>query len=136
MTVLYKIREGNFSPRVTDTRNENMVKKDLTKEQIDEILRIVEVAKSNGKIKKGTNEVTKAVERGTAKAVIVATDANPAELTMHIPLICDEKTIPCFVGGSREEIGTAAGLTVPAVAIAIIDEGNAKADLQKFVENL
>ena len=32
-----------------------------------DIYKIIEVAKQTGKIEKGTNEVTKAIERGTAK---------------------------------------------------------------------
>ena len=32
----------------------------------------IEIASKTGKIKKGTNEVTKAIERGSAKLVLVA----------------------------------------------------------------
>ncbi len=35
------------------------------KEIVDKVLEAIEVAKATGKIKKGTNEVTKALERGT-----------------------------------------------------------------------
>ena len=48
----------------------------------------------NGRVKKGSNEVTKAAERGTAQFIILAEDVNPPELLAHIPLICDEKDIP------------------------------------------
>lgn len=113
-----------------------MAQKELSKEQADDILRVVEVIKSNGKIKKGTNEVTKAVERNQAKIVVVAKDVNPAEIIMHLPILCEEKSIPCVVAGSKDELGAAAGLTVGTVAIAIVDEANAKADLQKFIDSL
>lgn len=113
-----------------------MAKKELTKEQSEEILRIVEVVKQNGKLKKGINEVTKSVERSQAKIVLLAKDANPAELILHIPLLCDEKNILCVVAGSKEELGAAAGLPVATVAVAIADEANAKDDLKKFIDNL
>ena len=45
---------------------------------------------------------------------------------MHIPLLAKEKGIPCIVVPSREELGTAAGLGVPSVAIAVVDAGDAK----------
>ena len=48
----------------------------------------------NGRIKKGSNEVTKAAERGTAKFIVLAEDVNPPELTAYIPLICEEKKHP------------------------------------------
>ena len=35
---------------------------------------IIEKARKTGKIEKGTNEVTKAIERETAKFVVYATD--------------------------------------------------------------
>lgn len=110
--------------------------KELQQEQTEEILRITEIVKQNGKLKKGTNEVTKAVERGTAKIVLIASDANPKELVMHIPLLCEEKGVACVQVGSKEELGAAAGLPVATVSIAITDESNAKDDLKKFIDAL
>ena len=98
----------------------------------EKILEAVEVSKATGKIKKGTNEVTKAIERGTAKAVIIAKDVSPAEITMHIPLLCKDKNIPCYVVNSKEELGAAAGLGIPTGSIAIIEEGDAKKILQEM----
>lgn len=94
--------------------------------EADKVYEAIEVARSTGKIKKGTNEVTKAIERGDAKLVAYAEDANPPEVTMHIPLLCEEKGILCAAVPSREELGAAAGLGVKAVAVAITDEGEAK----------
>ena len=56
----------------------------------------------NGRIKKGSNEVTKAAERGTAKFIVLAEDVNPPELLAHIPLICEEKSIPFGYVPSQE----------------------------------
>ena len=87
---------------------------------------IIELAKKTGSLKRGTNEVTKAIERGKAVFVAVASDVSPKEITMHIPMLAKEKGIPCAVVPSREELGTAAGLAVPSVAIAVMDAGEAK----------
>ncbi len=92
---------------------------------------IVEMARKSGKIKKGTNEATKLLERGTAKAVIYASDVNPKEIVMHIPLLAKEKGIPCFEVPSKEELGAAAGLTKGTAAVAILDAGDAKAMLKE-----
>ena len=86
----------------------------------------VEIAKKTGKIKKGTNETTKAIERGTAKLVLVARDVNPPEIIMHMTPLCKEKNAPLVEVPSKEELGAAAGLSVPTGAIAIIAEGYAK----------
>ena len=55
-----------------------------------DIYTLIELARKTGKIEKGTNEVTKAIEKGNAKLVAVAKDANPPEVVMHIPMLCEE----------------------------------------------
>ncbi len=96
------------------------------KELIEKVYEAIEVARNTGKIKKGTNEVTKALEKGTAKLVAVASDVNPPEIVMHLPLLAKEKDIPCITVGTKEELGVAAGLTVATVSVAIVQEGDAK----------
>ena len=59
----------------------------------DKIYEMIQ-SNSNGRIKKGSNEVTKTAERGTAQFIVLAEDVNPPELLAHIPLICEEKGIP------------------------------------------
>ena len=98
---------------------------EISKETIDKVYEAIEVAKKTGKIKKGTNEVTKAIERGEAKLVAYAKDVNPPEVTMHIPLLCEEKGISCVEVPSKEELGVAAGIGVPKVSVAVTEEGEA-----------
>lgn len=86
----------------------------------------IELARKTGKIIKGTNEVTKAIEREKAKLVIVAKDINPPEITMHIPLLAKEKGIPVVEVLSKEELGAAAGLKLGTASVAIVKEGEAK----------
>jgi large subunit ribosomal protein L7Ae len=109
---------------------------EVSKEVVEKAFEAIEIAKASGKIKKGTNEVTKAVERGNAKLVAVAGDVTPPEITMHIPLIAKEKGIPCVTVGSKEELGAAAGLSVPTVAVAVTSEGDSKAVIKEISEKL
>lgn len=102
------------------------------KEISDKVLEAIEVAKATGKIKKGTNEVTKAVEKGQAKLVAIAKDVSPPEITMHIPVLCKEKGVPCFEVASKEELGAAAGISVPTVSVAVIVEGDSKAIIKEL----
>ena len=80
-------------------------------------------ANSNGRIKKGSNEVTKTAERGTAQFIILAEDVNPPELLAHIPLICAEKGIPFGYVADQEHLAQAAGLHVgvKAASIAVME---------------
>ena len=99
-------------------------------------LEAVEIARTTGKLKKGTNEVTKAIERGTAKLVVVAKDVSPPEVTMHLPLLGKEKGVPVVEVPSKEELGAAAGLTVPAVSIAVVVEGEAKNIIKEIADEI
>ena len=94
----------------------------------------IEVAKSTGKLKKGSNKVTKSLERGTAKLVAVAKDVTPPEITMHLPILAKEKGIPCVEVPSKEELGAAAGLSVGTAAIAITAEGDAKPLIKEIAD--
>ena len=99
---------------------------EVSKELQEKAYEAIEVAKKTGKLKKGVNEVTKVVERGQAKLVIIAKDVNPPEIIMHLPVLCKEKQIPIVLVSSKEELGAAAGLSVQTSSVAIIKEGDAK----------
>lgn len=87
---------------------------------------IVEKVRKTGKLKKGVNEVTKAIERGEAKFVVIAKNVNPPEIVQHIPILCKEKNIPFEEVDSKEKLGAAAGINVSCSTVAVIDFGEAK----------
>jgi len=93
---------------------------------------IVEKAKRTGRIEKGTNEVTKAIERGTAKFVAFASDVEPREIVAHLPILCKEKNIPCAEVDSKQKLGIAVGLPVSASSIVVIEVGEADSDIKSF----
>ena len=109
---------------------------EVSKEIQDKALEVVEAAKTTGKIRKGVNEATKAIERGIAKLVLVAKDVNPAEVVMHLTPLCQEKNIPLVEVPSKEELGTAAGLAVSTAAVAVVDEGEGKKILKDIIIKL
>jgi len=109
---------------------------EISKEIVDKIYEAIEVAKATGRIKKGSNEVTKAIEKGMAKLVAIAKNVNPPEITMHIPLLSKEKDVLCVEVPSKEELGAAAGISVGTASIAIIEEGEAKNTVKEIVNKL
>lgn len=98
------------------------------------VLEAVEVARTTGKISKGANETTKAIEKGTAKLVVYAEDVSPKEIIMHLPLLCKEKNIPCFGVSKKDDLGAAAGLAVSTAAVAVIKEGEAKSAIESLAK--
>lgn len=109
---------------------------EVSKEIVDKAYEAVEIAKATGKIRKGTNEATKMIERGDAKLVVYAKDVNPPEIVMHLPVLAKEKGIPCIAVPSKEELGAAAGIGVSTAAVAIIKEGESKKIIKEIEESL
>ncbi len=101
------------------------VKFEAPKELQEKALGALEQAQDTGKIKKGTNEVTKAVERGNAKLVLIGGDVEPPEIVMHLPMLCEEKKIP-YIYIPKADIGAAVGIHVSTAAACIVEEGKAK----------
>ena len=96
---------------------------------------IIEKARKTGKIDKGTNEVTKAIERGVAKAVFYASDVNPKEIVAHIPIIAQEKGVPCVEVDSRQKLGISAGIPVSTSSVVIIEAGDAASEIDRLDNN-
>jgi large subunit ribosomal protein L7Ae len=102
----------------------------------DDAIEALEVARDTGSVKKGTNETTKAVERGNAELVFVAEDVSPEEVVMHLPEIAAEKDVPYVFVGTQDDIGHAAGLQVGSAAAAIVDAGDASDDVESIAEKV
>jgi len=94
-----------------------------------DIYSLVKKAKETGKIEKGTNEVTKAIERGTAKLVVYAADVDPKEIVQHLPALCKEKGILCKEVDSKQKLGISIGLPVATSSVAIIEAGEVAKDI-------
>ncbi len=110
------------------------VKFETPKELSDKAYNLAEMARDGGKIKKGTNEVTKAVERGEAAIVIMAVDVEPPEILAHMPALCEERGVPYVYVPAKVELGNAIGLEKPTASIAIVDVGKGKALCDEIAE--
>ena len=102
----------------------------------DDALEALEVARDTGTVKKGTNETTKAVERGNADLIYIAEDVQPEEIVMHLPELSDEKDVPYVFIGAQDDLGHAAGLEVGSAAAAIVDAGDAGSDVEDIAEKV
>ncbi|MHA1684329.1 MAG: 50S ribosomal protein L7Ae [Promethearchaeota archaeon] len=109
---------------------------DAPKEMQQEALELLsEVKKSGGAVKKGSNEVTKAIERGQAKLVYIAADVDPPEIVYYLPPLCDEKKVPYLFINAKKDIGDALGLEkIGTSAAAILDEGKLKDRVTSLIE--
>lgn len=91
-------------------------------------------ARQSGKIRKGTNETTKAIERNLAKLVVIAEDIEPPEVVAHLPILCDERSIPFVFVPTRSQMGPALGIDLGAAAACIIEPGDSQGLIDQIVE--
>jgi len=86
---------------------------------------VIEKASKTGKVDKGINEVTKSVERGVARLVVISKDVSPKELVQHLPILCKEKGIKLIEADSKQKLGIAVGIGVSCASVAVIEAGEA-----------
>jgi large subunit ribosomal protein L7Ae len=96
------------------------VKFETPKEIMDSVYEILRRASESGKVKKGTNEVTKNIERGLAK----------------LPILCEEKRIPYVYVSSKSQLGAAVGIDVPAASVCIVEPGETAPLLEDLLKSL
>jgi len=112
------------------------VKFEIPKEVADAAYEALQIASKTGQVRKGTNETTKAIERGQAKLVIIAEDVEPPEVVAHLPLLCEEHKIPYVFVPNKEKIGSAIGIDVPSAAASITEIGEATSLIKEITKRL
>ncbi len=112
------------------------VKFDVPNEVADAAYEALQLATQTGLVRRGTNETTKAVERAQAKLVVIAEDVDPPEVVAHLPIICEERKIPYVFVPTKQKIGSAIGIDVPAAAACIIELGEAAPLVKEIAKRL
>ena len=112
------------------------VKFETPPDLVNPILEALRVASQSGKVRKGTNEATKAIERGISKLIVIAEDVEPPEVVAHLPIICDEQGAAYAFVPSKQELGKALGIDVTSAAAAILDSGDAQHIVDQVIETI
>ncbi len=112
------------------------VKFDTPKELSDATYEVLRQVRQSGKIKKGTNEVTKAIERGLAKLVVIAEDVEPPEIVAHLPILCEERKVPYVFVPSKAQIGSAVGIDKSAASACIVEAGEVASSLDQIIKSV
>ncbi|HEX7033219.1 MAG TPA: 50S ribosomal protein L7Ae [Nitrososphaera sp.] len=112
------------------------VKMEVSKDLVNAVYEAVRVAKQSGKVRKGTNETTKAIERGISKLVVIAEDVEPPEVVAHLPILCEERNTPYIFVPSKQQLGMSLGIDVGSAAATIIDTGEAQHIVEQVVNSI
>jgi len=112
------------------------VKFETPEELVSPILEAIRVAATSGKVRKGTNEATKAIERGTSKLIVIAEDVDPPEVVAHLPILCEEHNADYAFVPSKQELGKSLGIDITSAAAAILDSGDAEHIVDQVITSL
>jgi large subunit ribosomal protein L7Ae len=112
------------------------IKYETPTEVADAAYEALQIATQTGQVRKGTNETTKAIERGIAKLVVIAEDVDPPEVVAHLPVLCEERKIPYIFVPTKEKLGSAVGIDVPSAAVCIVKEGEAANLIKEIVKRI
>ncbi|KAE9525223.1 hypothetical protein AGLY_014291 [Aphis glycines] len=89
------------------------------------ILNLVQQAMNYKQLRKGANEATKTLNRGISEFIVYAADAEPLEIVLHLPLLCEDKNVPYVFIRSKLALGRACGVSRPVIVCSITtDEGS------------
>lgn len=58
------------------------------------LMDLINQATNYKQTKKGANEATKTLNRGISEMIIMSADAEPIEILLHLPLLCEDKNVP------------------------------------------
>merc|ERR1719218_551818 len=83
------------------------------------ILDVTQQAANYKQLKKGANEATKTLNRGIAELIVMAADAEPLEILLHLPLLCEDKNVSYVFVRSKQALGRACGVTLPVIAASV-----------------
>ncbi|XP_057581781.1 NHP2-like protein 1 [Hippopotamus amphibius kiboko] len=76
-------------------------------------------------LRKEASEATKTLSRGISEFIVMAADAQPLEIILHLPLLCEDKNMPYVFVRSRQALGRACGVSGPVIACSVtIKEGS------------
>ena len=112
------------------------VKFQTPEELVSPIYEALRVATQSGKVRKGTNEATKAIERGTSKLIVIAEDVEPPEVVAHLPILCEEQNTAYVFVPSKQELGKALGIDITSAAAAILDSGDAQHIVDQVISSI
>ncbi|XP_058273152.1 NHP2-like protein 1 [Hemibagrus wyckioides] len=86
------------------------------------ILDLVQQAFNYKQLRKGANEATKTLNRGISEFIVMAADAQPLEIILHLRLLCEDKKFPYVFVCS---LGRVCGVSQPVITTSItIKEGS------------
>ncbi|XP_053573007.1 H/ACA ribonucleoprotein complex subunit 2 [Bombina bombina] len=106
----YESLIGNLNPIAKPLAGRKLTKK---------LYKCIKKATKEKNIRRGVKEVQKFINKGEKGIVVMAGDTLPVEVYCHIPVMCEDRSIPYTYVPSKSDLGAAAGSKRPTCVIMI-----------------
>jgi U4/U6 small nuclear ribonucleoprotein SNU13 len=77
---------------------------------------------------------TKTLNRGISEFIVMAADAEPLEILLHLPLLCEDKNVPYVFVPSKIALGRACGVSRPVISASVTT--NEASQLKEQIQSL
>lgn len=95
---------------------------------------LIQQAVNYKQLRRGANEATKTLNRGLSEFIVMAADAEPLEIILHLPLLCEDKNVPYVFVRSKQALGRACGVSRPIIACSVTS--NEGSQLKPQINNI
>lgn len=92
------------------------------------LLKTTKKASKAKNVKRGVKEVVKALRKGEKGLVIIAGDISPADVISHLPVLCEDHSVPYIFVPSKQDLGSAGATKRPTSVVFIVPGSNKKQD--------
>ncbi|CCD24169.1 snoRNA-binding protein NHP2 NDAI_0C05100 [Naumovozyma dairenensis CBS 421] len=90
------------------------------------VLKTVKKASKAKNVKRGVKEVVKALRKGDKGLVVIAGDISPADVISHLPVLCEDNSVPYIFVPSKQDLGSAGATKRPTSVVFIVPGSNKK----------
>mmetsp|Transcript_21297 Transcript_21297/g.65466 ORF Transcript_21297/g.65466 Transcript_21297/m.65466 type:complete len:162 (+) Transcript_21297:914-1399(+) len=121
----YQERLKALSPISTPLADEKLTKK---------LHKLVKKASQAKALRRGVKEVVKAIRKGASGLCIIAGDISPVDVICHVPVFCEEKSIPYIYVPSKQDLGFAALTKRPTSVVLVSPKSGAAFEHQDLLD--
>lgn len=92
------------------------------------VLKTVKKASKAKNVKRGVKEVGKALRKGDKGLVVIAGDISPGDVISHLPVLCEDNSVPYIFVPSKHDLGSAGATKRPTSVVFIVPGSGKKKD--------
>lgn len=103
-----------------NTANLSQIASPLASDKLcKKLYKVIKKATKSKHLRRGVREVAKAIRKGERGFVVLAGDINPIDVITHLPIYCEENSIPYVYVPEKSILGLSAGSKRPTSCLMV-----------------